>query len=137
VSTLCVCAGALHLALRLSGFTLAWTHSVEKVRWEEDYRLSGEILVLESARIRGTGAGMEPPPDALLEQGWWHYRPVTDRVEKLVLANSPFGGHYQLCVEGRCRDLPFSTTSERRPTTIFPCTTRVRASDSPECYPER
>ena len=49
-------------------FTLAWTHSIEKVRWEEDYRVELDpltqlpVLHATAARIQGSAAGMEPPP---------------------------------------------------------------------------
>ena len=56
-------------------FTLAWEHSVEKTRWEESYRVDGDRLRLTAARIQGLGAGMEPPPDAVLRGGWWTWKP--------------------------------------------------------------
>lgn len=36
--------------------TLAWTHSIEKIRWEEDYRATPAGVVLLEDRIQGTGA---------------------------------------------------------------------------------
>ena len=64
---LCVgLAGVIWAEVPVSGFTLAWQQSVEKVRWEEYYRVTPTGLVLEAARIRGPGAGMEPPDDAEL-----------------------------------------------------------------------
>ncbi len=88
-----------------SGFTLAWTHSVERVRWEEDYRVVGGRLELVEARVRGSGAGMEPPEGALLESGWWRYRPDLPPFRELVLAASAFGGGYELCLADGCRPL--------------------------------
>ena len=49
---LCVAAGGLVMTLALESFTLAWTHSIEKIRWEEDWRIDGGRLVLD----RGAGA---------------------------------------------------------------------------------
>jgi hypothetical protein len=54
-----------------------WTHSIEKIRWEEDWRIEDGALHLVEARIRGSGAGMEPPAGAVLKNGVWHYRPNT------------------------------------------------------------
>jgi hypothetical protein len=71
---LCIAAGALVTTLAVESFTLAWTHSIEKTRWEEDWRLAGGRLQLVEARIRGSGAGMEPPAGAVLENGVWRYR---------------------------------------------------------------
>ena len=48
--TLCVWAGAALLAtLPISDFTLAWTHSIEKIRWEEDWRISPAGLEIVEA----------------------------------------------------------------------------------------
>ena len=63
---LCLLAGAFAAQLEVTDFTLAWTHSVERVRWEEDWRVESKRLVLIESRIKGSGAGMEPPPDAVL-----------------------------------------------------------------------
>lgn len=113
----CILAAGLQWVLPADAFTLAWTHSVEKVRWEEDYRRDGDTLVLQSARIRGSGAGMDPPPDAVWRDGAWHYTPTLARFPRLVLANSVFGGRYDVCVAGRCRSLP----AAEEPTVIEPC----------------
>lgn len=102
---LCVAAGGLVVALALDSFTLAWTHSIEKIRWEEDYRVVGTHLVLEEARIKGAGAGMEPPPDARLENGVWHYRPKLPPLEKLRITHSPYTAGYEICADGSCKPL--------------------------------
>jgi hypothetical protein len=102
---LCLAAAGLVAALPLQAFTLAWTHSIEKVRWEEDYRIVGDRLLLTEARIRGTGAGMEPPPDAVLKGGVWHYRPALAPLQTVRLTRSPYVADYQLCAAGRCQTL--------------------------------
>lgn len=85
--------------------TLAWEHSVEKIRWEEDYSVRAGRLELMEARVKGSGAGMEPPPGAVLRDGWWHYRPVGKLPEKVVLTRSSYVKDYELCWEQRCRIL--------------------------------
>lgn len=105
MSLLCVAAAGLALRLPLPAFTLAWTHSIEKVRWEEDYRLDGDRLVLVEARIRGSGAGMEPPEGAVLRDGVWHYRPALPPLPALTLRRSAYVADYDICSEGRCRPL--------------------------------
>ncbi len=102
---LCLAAGAASAVLALDGFTLAWTHSIEKTRWEEDWRIEGRALVISEARIRGSGAGMEPPPGAVLKQGVWHYRPGLPPQGALRLTHSPYAGGYELCIAGHCRPL--------------------------------
>jgi hypothetical protein len=106
MSGICLAAGVLAATLPLSAFTLAWTHSIEKIRWEEDYRIVGKRLVLEEARIRGSGAGMEPPPDARLDaNGVGHYRPKLPPLERLRLSHSPYAGDYEICSAGGCQPL--------------------------------
>lgn len=104
--TLCVWAGAALLAtLPISDFTLAWTHSIEKIRWEEDWRISPAGLEIVEARIRGTGAGMEPPAGAELRDGIWHYHPAIGVQEFIELARSSEVPDYEFCVSGKCRTL--------------------------------
>ncbi|HTN64749.1 MAG TPA: DUF1850 domain-containing protein [Burkholderiaceae bacterium] len=105
-------ATGLALALPLPAFTLAWTHSIEKIRWEEDYRVlssadrneSGRLQLTE-ARIRGSGAGMEPPADAVLADGAWHYRPRLAPLQRLRLTRSDYVADYSICWDGQCQPL--------------------------------
>src|SRR5687767_2713915 len=76
-------------------FTLAWTHSVEKIRWEEDYRIDKNALVLVAAHVRGAGAGMEPGPDAVLSNGVYEYHPTNISLDKLTVTRSPFAKDYE------------------------------------------
>lgn len=106
----CLTAAGLALSLSLQTFTLAWTHSIEKIRWEEDYRAvqtpDGARLQLTEARIRGSGAGMEPPPDAVLtKDGVWHYRPPLAPLERLQLARSDYVADYSICWDSGCHPL--------------------------------
>ncbi|MBC3483425.1 DUF1850 domain-containing protein [Pseudomonas sp. SWRI59] len=94
--------GGVWAQLPVSHFTLAWNHSIEKIRWEEDYRLTREGLVLEGARIRGNGAGMEIPDDARLELGSWHFKRTLPPLQPLKLGRTPEAGDYQLCLEQVC-----------------------------------
>jgi len=98
---LCLSAGALAVSLAVQSFTLAWTHSIEKVRWEEDWQV-GERLQLVAARIRGSGAGMEAPDGAVLVDGVWHYRPAVAAQAELLLTHSPHTAGYTLCAAGQC-----------------------------------
>lgn len=102
---LCLSVGAVAAVLALPAFTLAWTHSIEKTRWEEDWRVHAGQLHLVEARIRGSGAGMEPPPAARLREGVWHYRPEIAPQAELLLANSPGVAGYELCSQAGCRAL--------------------------------
>jgi hypothetical protein len=99
---LCLATGVVAATLAVESFTLAWTHSIEKIRWEEDWRIAGPSLVLAEARIRGSGAGMEPPPEAVFEAGAWHYHPALPPQPVLRLTHSPYAAGYELCDAGRC-----------------------------------
>ena len=104
--SLCVLAGAEALRIAAATFTLGWTHSVERIRWEEDWRVTPAGLQLVEARVQGSGAGMEPPPDARLSGGWWRYAPDRLPQAELVLAASgATASGWTLCAAGACRDL--------------------------------
>ena len=100
---LCLTAGVVSAVLAINSFTLAWMHSIERVRWEEDWRVDAGQLQLVAARIKGSGAGMEPPDDAVLQGGAWHYRPRVAAMDRLTLAHSPYTAGYELCTGGSCR----------------------------------
>jgi len=121
---ICLAAGAFHAQLALGEFTLAWQHSIEKVRWEEDYRAGPAALVLTEARIRGSGAGMEPPAGAVLDGGVWHYHPQLPPLPRLTLARSRYVRDYELCAAGRCRPLSKWIPIAAGVTTVAPCATR-------------
>jgi hypothetical protein len=132
--TLGIC---LSLAVALQGspavfvsvteFTLAWTHSIEKVRWEEDYAVRLDplsqqpVLHAVQARVRGSAAGMEPPPDAVLRQGWYHYTPAIKTPPELRLTRSEFTPDYEVCLPGRCQPLSDWIGSDGGVTLLKPC----------------
>ena len=120
---LCLTAAAFSLALPLQTFTLAWTHSIEKIRWEEDYRVSGKVLILTEARVRGTGAGMDIPDQAVLRNGVWHYKPDMSEFPSLSLARSPYTADYELCWDGKCKSMVdvVGPVDQVRQVNVAPC----------------
>lgn len=112
----------------VSSFTLAWTHSIEKVRWEEDYVVQqgttpGDEPVLEAvaARVHGSGAGMEPPPDARLTHGWYEYTPALRHPAELRLTRSVFTADYDWCVGRNCRSMAELLPSNGGVTVLTAC----------------
>ena len=100
---ICVLAAGKTTVLAGAAFTLAWTHSVEKTRWEEDWKLTPAGLQVVEARIKGSGAGMDPPEGSVLKDGWWVYAPKVPAQQRLVLAASgATGGGWSLCAIGGC-----------------------------------
>lgn len=94
------------LALALQGFSLSWTHSVERTEWREEWRLTEDGLVIDSASVSGSGAGMEVPEGAALRNGAWHYRPLLPPQAQVSFADAGRGvGDWRLCSEGLCRDV--------------------------------
>lgn len=103
---LCIFGGGKAVSLAVAAFTLSWTHSVERVRWEEDWRVTAAGLELVEARVQGSGAGMEPPPGARLEQGWWSWSPDLPPLPSLVLAASGATGEgWRVCGGRECVDV--------------------------------
>jgi hypothetical protein len=57
------------------------------------------------ARVKGSGAGMEPPPDARLVEGWFQWQPQRAAMPEVALGNSGAAGEWRLCMDGHCRTL--------------------------------
>ena len=121
-------AGVVRATLPAPEFTLAWRHSVEKTRWEEHYRVQGDELLLAEARVEGTGAGMEPPPEAVFRGGWWTWQPRRT-VADLMLARSSATSDYVLCWRDRCSDLGaiIGSAPDNSPVTIAACASTTAA----------
>ncbi len=125
--SLCVLAGTAVLALQAEAFTLGWTHSTAQTRWEEDWSLDASKLTLHRARVRGSGAGMEPPEGAALADGWWVWTPTLPPQPELVLAASGATGNgWTLCIPGRCLELG---AEPGPPIRIAPCPGAGGATD--------
>jgi hypothetical protein len=100
---LCILSAGKTTVLAISAFTLSWTHSVEKTRWEEDWRVTPAGLQIVEARVKGSGAGVDPPADARLQDGWWVFAPKLPPRAALVLAASGVTGEgWSLCADGQC-----------------------------------
>jgi hypothetical protein len=96
-ATLCLAAGL---------FTLSWTHSVERIEWRERWAVTDAGLILQEARVKGSGAGMEPGEDARREDGWWVWQPQMPPLPQLMLAASgATTSGWTLCDAGGCREL--------------------------------
>ena len=119
--SLCLIGGGVSIAVAWTAFTLSWTHTVENVEWQEDWRVAASGLEIVEARIKGTGAGMEPPPGARLERGWWRYRPQLEAMPRLILARSEVAGDWRLCRQGECVTVGALLGAEADVVTLTPC----------------
>ncbi len=125
-AALCIAIGSQLVALPATSFTLSWQHTVEKITWEEDYLIAGAWLYLTAARVGGSGAGMEPPPNAMRVGKVWQYAPVNRWHAMLNLARSEFGADYSLCIDGRCTPMQQLIPGPPQPTAIVSCAARDR-----------
>jgi len=113
---LCLIAGGIVVALSGERATLAWTHSVERQTWEEDWRATDRGPVVETARVRGSGAGMEPGADARLVDGAWVWHPKVPPTPAVRLARSGATADWRLCEGGACR--PFEALLPANPPSV-------------------
>lgn len=117
----CLATALTSAVLVTNAFTLAWTHSIEKIRWEEDWVVRDGTLVLESARVLGHGAGMEPPPGAVLTPAGWQWYPRSEH-ECLHLARSGFVPDYIWCEpSATCRAMGEILPSDGKVTELWAC----------------
>ncbi|WP_336055621.1 DUF1850 domain-containing protein [Nitratireductor sp. CH_MIT9313-5] len=125
--SLCIAAAGKLMMLAGTAFTLSWTHSVEKIEWRENWLIEKGALHLVQARVKGSGAGMEPPADARFEEGWWVYEPELAAQPQIVLAASGATGQgWQICMEeGACREIGRAASS---PLTLRACTSEEKAN---------
>lgn len=102
---LCLATAGVVKSLAVASFMLAWTHSVEKTEWQEDWRVTPQGLEIVEARVKGSGAGMEPPPDARLIDGWFRWTPKLPVLPEVALGHSGVAGEWRLCSGDACQTL--------------------------------
>ncbi|BET25436.1 uncharacterized protein DUF1850 [Limnobacter thiooxidans] len=80
-------------------FSLSWTHSIEKTQWVEHWKISGEQLSLRETFVKGSGAGIDPAPHAVLQDGWYRWKPLQAvELTSISLANSELTpDNWKLC----------------------------------------
>ncbi|MBM3609426.1 MAG: DUF1850 domain-containing protein [Alphaproteobacteria bacterium] len=116
---LCIASAAGVAKIAAAFFTLAWTHSVEKTRWEEDWLIADGALRLMEARVQGSGAGMEPGADARFDGKFWRWTPRSQPQHALRLRQMPGSTPgWTLCANGTCRMIGADGDSDL---TLTPC----------------
>ena len=121
MSGLCLLAGAAMVALGTETATLRWTHSVERIEWEERWGVEAGELRLEEARVRGSGAGMDPPPEARRIGDQWVWRPALPLLPEVVLRRSGATADWRICVAGACRPFDELVPAKADPVRLAPC----------------
>lgn len=119
----CLAAAGVSLRIAAAAFTLAWSHTVEHQPWQEDWRVEDDRLVLDTVRVKGSGAGMEPPEEARLVDGWYVWRPVGETRERILLRRAgEISGDWQFCpAGGTCMPLADLVGATADPVTLQPC----------------
>ncbi|GHC77532.1 DUF1850 domain-containing protein [Limoniibacter endophyticus] len=116
---ICIATAGGVLKLATTAFLLSWTHSVEKTPWEEDWVVTPQGMVIVEARLKGSGAGMEPPEEAVLKDGWYRYVPkIPPRQEIVLAASGKTVSGWSMCTEDRCLELG---ATEAEPVRIKTC----------------
>lgn len=120
---LCIAAGGslIKAYAGIAAFTLAWTHSVQKTEWEEDWRIVDDRLVISEARVQGTGAGMEPPPESHFDGHYWRWTPTVAPMAELTLRRSGATDDWRLCVDGSCHPLSEALPKSADPIVFSAC----------------
>jgi len=103
--SLCLATAGVVKSLAVASFMLSWTPSAENTEWQEDWRVTPQGLEIVEARVKGSGAGMEPLPDAPLIDGWFRWKPQLPVLPEVALRNSGMAGEWRLCTDGKCQDL--------------------------------
>ena len=117
--SLCILSGAKLTTIAISLFTLSWTHSVEKIEWQENWRINNSNLEIVEARIKGSGAGMDPPENAVLKNGWYVYKPQIGQIKELNLSTSNTDlVNWKICFNGNCTVLE---NNNQKPIKIYAC----------------
>jgi hypothetical protein len=120
---LCIAAGGsvVKAYAGIAAFTLAWTHSVQKTEWEEDWHIVDSRLVLVEARVQGTGAGMEPPPESRFDGRFWRWTPTLAPLSEVVLRRSGATDDWRLCVNSACQPLSTVLPANADPVVLSAC----------------
>jgi len=123
MSLLCVSGGGVTVKLIASAFTLVWVHSIEKTPVEDAWVIEDARLRLVESRIKGSGAGVEPGPDARLVDGWLRWAPEHPMRDRVTLRRSGYAGtgDWTLCLSGDCHPLGDIVPPAADPVTLEPC----------------
>ena len=117
--SICILSGLKLSTFAISFFTLSWTHSVEKIEWQEDWIINQNQLEIVEARVQGSGAGMEVPEGSNFVNGWWIYKPKNIKTNELLLATSNTNiQNWKICYDNSCSVLK---NNEEQPIKIYPC----------------
>ncbi|WP_250166405.1 DUF1850 domain-containing protein [Xanthobacter aminoxidans] len=120
MALVCLATGATVVRLA-AAITLAWTHSVQKSAWQEDWRATSDGLMLTEVRVQGSGAGMEPPEGAVLKGGFYVAHPTLAPQREVILRRSGATADWQVCIAGTCHSMAELVPPDADPVTLTIC----------------
>ena len=139
--TLCLAVAGVTMNLGMSSIELRWRHSVEHSLWTEEWQATNVGLVSTAATIEGSGAGMEPPDDAIRTRNGWTWRPHLPPLPELELARSGATDDWQVCRDGICATIEALTglPADGRPARLSLCPdeTAGMSGSAPTAEPSR
>ena len=101
-----ICLSGAGVTIKLAtAITLMWTHSVQKSSWAEDWQATPEGLTITEMRIQGSGAGMEPPADAVRVGDYYVSHPEMAPLHRAILRRSGATADWQVCRESGCQPM--------------------------------
>ena len=115
---LCLAGAGIVVRIATAAFTLSWSHTIEHTQWQERWLVRPHALHLETASVQGSGAGMDPGPGAVLNQGSWTWHPRLD-IPELVLRGAKEAGEWTLCTDSGCQPLGAHIPAD--PVRLTPC----------------
>ena len=86
--SVCIVTGSTVAKIATLSFTLAWTHSVQKTRWIEEWRVGPTSLQIVEAWAESNGAGMEPQNGAVFDGKFWRWKPAMGPLPEVALRRS-------------------------------------------------
>jgi hypothetical protein len=119
--SLCLAGGGVVAKLALAAFTLTWLHTIEHTRWQEDWTVAGDRLVIVAARVENSGAGMDPPAGSVRVGDFWQWHPHVPPLPEVVLRRAPMAGDWNLCAGGTCHPFGYWLPADADPGTMKPC----------------
>lgn len=120
MSAICLAGGGVVVKLA-AAITLSWTHSVEKVRWEEDWRVHPAGIYIAESRVQGTGAGMEIPADAKRKGKFYRYTPHLAPAKEVLLRRSGATADWNICQHGSCKPMSELLPANADPVKLYLC----------------
>jgi hypothetical protein len=113
--SLCLASAGIVKALSVAAFTLVWTHSIEKVEWQEDLARYHAGIATGAGAGQGSGAWHGAAAGGAAGRRLVSMEPSAAPMTEVVLGNSGAAGEWRLCADGQCGRCPEIFGASGRP----------------------